>query len=118
MILAYVGVALAVLAALAGLTLATLVFSRRHSPRWLVALHPAAAISGLACLWVAFALWRGTRDLPFDGGVLALTFVFAAGAFLFSLRITRLPLPFFAVLLHGGVAILGCALLIAGLVRA
>ncbi len=118
MILPYAGVALAVLAALAGLTLAGFMLARRRSPGWLIALHPVAGISGLACLWVAFALWRGARDLPFDAGVLVLSFVLVAGGLLFSLRATRLPLPFFAVLLHGGAAILGCALLIAGLVHA
>ncbi|MGH8272760.1 MAG: hypothetical protein ACRES9_00665 [Gammaproteobacteria bacterium] len=117
MALVFAGVGLALFAALAGITLIFLRLVRRRMPRWLLAVHPVAGLTGLACLWVVFALWRGARDLPFDAGILALSFAFVAGIFLFSLRVTRLPRPFFAVALHGAAALFGCALLIVGLLR-
>ncbi|MGH7057810.1 MAG: hypothetical protein ACREFZ_07975 [Acetobacteraceae bacterium] len=117
MALVFTGVGLVCFAELAGIVLAFFRLVRRRMPRWLLAAHPVAGISGLVCLWIAFALWRGTRDLPLDAGVLALSFAFVAGVFLFSLRLTDLPRPFFAVALHGAAALFGCALLIVGLLR-
>ncbi|MGH7058437.1 MAG: hypothetical protein ACREFZ_11305 [Acetobacteraceae bacterium] len=117
MALIFVGVGLVFFAALAGIVLASCRLIRRRMPRWLLAAHPVAGISGLTCLWVAFGLWSGARDLPFDAGILALSFAFVGGIFLFSLRATRLPRPFFAVALHGAAALFGCALLIVGLLR-
>ena len=117
MTLVFVGIALAFAAAAGGLTLVALYLSRRQAPRALLFAHPIVGIAGLACLWVAVALWRGPRDLPLDAGALVLTFALLGGAFLFSLRASRLPRPFFVVLLHGLTALFGCALLVIGLLH-
>jgi peptidoglycan/LPS O-acetylase OafA/YrhL len=117
MILALVGTALALAAALAGLVLIGFRIARRRMPRRLLAAHPVVGITALICLWVAFALWRGPHDLAFDAGTLVLTFAFAGGVLMFALRATRLPRPFFVAMLHGAGALFGCALLIVGLAR-
>ncbi len=114
MILIATGMALAFAAVAGGLTLVALRQGRRRAPRALLFAHPAVGMSGLVCLWVAVALWRGPRDLPLDAGTLALSFAFVGGVFLFALRATRLPRPFFVVGLHGLVAFLACALLVIG----
>ncbi|MGH8225166.1 MAG: hypothetical protein ACRER1_03300 [Gammaproteobacteria bacterium] len=114
MSLILIGMVLAFAAVAGGLTLVALRLSRRRAPRILLIAHPAVGIAGLVCLWVAVALWRGPRDLPFDAGTLALSFAFIGGVFLFALRTTRLPRPFFVVGLHGLVALLACALLVIG----
>lgn len=110
-------VVLACLTALAGLGLATCYFTRRRAPRWLITLHPLSGVAAVTCLWIVFALWEGPRALPFDAGVVVLTLVLAAGAFLFSLRATRLPVPPFVIVVHGLAALFSCALLIVGFVR-
>ncbi|MGH8427188.1 MAG: hypothetical protein ACRES7_04305 [Gammaproteobacteria bacterium] len=117
MTLVFVGIALAFAAAAGGLTLVALLLSRHRAPRALLYAHPIVGIAGLACLWVAVALWQGPRDLPFDAGALVLTFALFGGVLLFSLRSSRLPRPFFAVALHGLVALFGCALLVIGLLH-
>lgn len=114
MILIAVGMGLAFAAAVGGLTLVALRLSRRRPPRALLLAHPAAGAAALVCLWVTFALWRGPRDLPLDAGTLVLSLAFAGGGFLLSLRLTRLPRPFFVVGLHALVALLACALLVIG----
>lgn len=117
MTLAVVGTALAWLAAAGGVTLAAWHFLRRSPPRWLLRGHPLAGMTALALMWAVFALWQGPRDLPLDAGTIVLTFAFAAGAFMFSLRTTRLPVPGLAIVLHGIGALTGAALLIVGLLH-
>lgn len=117
MTLVFVGAGLVLLAALGGITLISLRLTRRRLPFWLLVAHPVTGFSGLICLWAGFALWRGTRNLPLDAGVLVLTFAFAGGLLMFALRATDLPRPLFVVALHGAAALFGCALLLVGLWR-
>ncbi|MDN5865591.1 MAG: hypothetical protein L0I62_10350 [Gammaproteobacteria bacterium] len=99
------------------MTLVICLVSRKSLPRWLLRAHPALGITALICLWIAFALWQGQHSLPLDAGIVVLTLAFAAGGFMFSLRATRLPVPPFAIGLHGLAALTGCVLLIVGLCR-
>ncbi len=115
MVFIFTAVGLACLAALGGLVLATYYFAGWRMPRWLVVAHPLAGVATLTCLWIIFALWRGAHDLPFDAGIMVLSLTLVAGAFMFVLRATRLPVPEFVVLIHGLAALFGCALLIVGL---
>lgn len=118
MTLALVGTILALIAVLGGLSLATLFFSRKSAPRWLLWGHPSVGTVALICLWVAFSLWPGSRVLPLDAGIIVVTLAFSAGGFMFSLRVTRIPIPAFAIIVHGLAALGGCALLIVGLLHA
>jgi len=112
-ILAAVG--LACFAVLGGLVLATYYFAGWRVPRWLGVVHPLVGVAALTCLWIVFAFWHGAHDMPFDAGIIVLSLTLAAGAFMFALRATRLPVPGFAVLIHGLAGLFGCALLIVGL---
>lgn len=109
--------AVAWLAVLAGLLLASFHVARRRAPVWLAWLHPVAATLALVCLWLAVAFWPGANDLLFNAGAFVLTLAFVAGAFMFSLRVSGLPLPLLAITLHGAAAMGGCVLLIVGLLR-
>ncbi len=118
MTLAVVACAVTWLAVLAGLLLAFLHVARRRVPAWLSWLHPVAAVLALACLWLAVAFWPGADDLLFNAGAFVVTLAFVAGAFMFSLRISGLPLPLLAIVLHGAAAAGGCVLVVVGLLRA
>lgn len=118
MTLAILGSAFAWLAVLAGLLLAVGHALRRRPATWQLWIHPVAATVALVCLWSAVALWQGPDDMMLNAGVFVVTLAFVAGAFMFLLRVSGLKhLPIVAIILHGATALLGCALLIAGLMR-
>lgn len=117
MTLALVATALACGAAAGGLFLAFCVVTRRRPPMVVARGHPLAALAALTLIYVAVTAWHGPRDLPLDAGALVLTFAFVGGGLLYALRATRLPRPFFVILIHGMGALTGCALLIVGLVH-
>jgi hypothetical protein len=78
-------------------------------------LHPIAATSALACVWIAVVRLPGPPDMAFNSGAMVLTLAFVVGAFLFALRRIPVPLPIIAIALHGAAAVGACALLTRGL---
>ncbi len=107
------------LAVAAGLALAITHVRHKHpAAGGLAWAHPVAAIATLVCLWVAVALWPGHTDMWFNSGAFVVTIAFAAGGFMFSLRKSGVPLPLLAIIMHGLVAVIGCALVLVGLLRA
>lgn len=113
--LATVATVLAWLTVLAGLSLAVAHVRNRRPYAWLAWAHPLAAVATLACLWTAVARWPGPVDMRFNAGAFVVSVAFVAGAFMFSLRVTRLPVPLLAIIVHAIVALIGCALVLAGL---
>lgn len=117
MTLALVATCFACAAAAGGLFLAVCVVRRRKPPLAVAWGHPLAGLTALTLIYVAVTGWQGPRDLPLDAGALVITFAFLGGGLLYALRATKLPRPFFVILIHGLAALTGCALLVIGLVH-
>ena len=118
MTFAMTGVAVAGAAVLLGLTLLGYRLAHKRPPGIAGWLHPILGVAGLGLLYRVTLAWQGPRSLPFDAGTLVLTLTLAGGGLLFALRLSRLPRPLLVILLHGGAALLGIALLVVGLLRA
>jgi len=117
--LAAFGCVAAWIAALAGLALAAAHLMRRKPAAWLAGAHPLAATAALVLLWTAIVRWPGPDDMLLNSGVFVVTLAFVAGAFLFALRRAGLRrMPAVVIGPHALVALVGCGLLIAGLVHA
>jgi hypothetical protein len=97
-------------AALGGITLATLHFRQKGLPMALAIGHGLLAAAGLAVLIVAVVGGSGGNLLIAS---LALFVIAALGGFaLFSFHLRRLRLPTPVVLIHGLVAVIGFVLLL------
>jgi len=117
--LAAFGCVAAWIAALAGLALAAAHLMRRKPAAWLAGAHPLAATAALVLLWAAIVRRPGPDDMLLNSGVFVVTLAFVAGAFLFALRRAGLRrMPAVVIGPHALVALVGCGLLIAGLVHA
>jgi len=116
MTFAIFGVAVASAAVLIGLVLLEYRLTRKRPGSLMGWLHPILGGAGLGLLYWAALTWRGPRSLPFDAGTLVLTLTLAGGGLLLALRLNRLPRPLLVILVHGGAALLGFALLLVGLI--
>lgn len=110
MIVAWVAVGL-------GLTLFGYRLARRAPPRLAGWAHPVMGLIAVGLVYAATLGWSGMRSLPFDAGALVLTLTLLGGGLLFALRLSRLPRPLFVIVVHGAAALLGCCLLVVGLLR-
>lgn len=108
-------IALAVLAVAAtgGLILAVAVLRRRPFPASVGYLHGAVGLSGVVLL--AIAVFASPRGMPINTALLMFALAVVGGLFVFLFRLQREPPPAFMVILHGGVALAGLALLLIGL---
>ncbi len=91
-------------------------FRRRPSPVAARA-HPLLGVAAIGLVYATVILWPGSRSLPFDSGALVLTLTLLGGGLLFALRLTRIPRPMFVIVVHGAAALLGCSLLVVGLLH-
>ncbi|HKV97538.1 MAG TPA: hypothetical protein VJR90_08635 [Gammaproteobacteria bacterium] len=103
---------LVVLVVLAGLTLATFGWRRRHVPLAISSLHGLAGIAVIVLLVVL------DTHYPHNRALIAATvlFVLAAtgGLMLFALRAARQSLPSAMVVLHGGFAVVALIVMLIG----
>ncbi len=109
------GVATASAAVLIGLVLLGYRLTRKRPGALMGWLHPVLGGVSLGLLYWVTLTWHGPRSLPFDAGTLVLTLTLAGGGLLLALRLNRLPRPLLVILLHGGAALLGLALILVGL---
>ena len=100
-----------------GLTLFGYRLMRRRPPNLAGWAHPLLGLVAVGLVYAATLGWTGARSLPFDAGALVLTLTLLGGGLLFALRLSRLPRPVFVILVHGAAAVLGCCLLVVGLLR-
>jgi len=100
-----------------GLMLLGYRLARRPPPRPAGWAHPAMGLIAVGMVYAATLGWTGVRSLPFDAGALVLTLTLLGGGLLFALRLSRLPRPLFVIVIHGGAAVLGCCLLVVGLLH-
>lgn len=107
---------LVILVMLAGLTLATLGFQRRHVPLAISSLHGLGGLAAIALLIVL------DTHFPHDRALIAATvlFVLAAtgGLLLFAFRAARQSLPTTVVVMHGGLAVVALIVMIIGYAHA
>lgn len=90
---------------------------RRPPPKLAGWAHPLFGLVAVGLVYAATLGWRGARSLPFDAGALVLTLVLLGGGLLFALRLSRLPRPIFVIVVHGAAAVMGCCLLVVGLLH-
>lgn len=100
-----------------GLTLFGYRIVRRPPPSLAGWAHPLLGLVAVGLVYAATLGWAGVRSLPFDAGALVLTLTLLGGGLLFALRMSRLPRPIFVIVVHGAAAVLGCCLLVVGLLR-
>lgn len=117
MTLAPVSMGIAWAAAALGVLLLGFRLFRRRPPVPAGWAHPLMGLAAVGLVYAATLGWSGERSLPFDAGALVLTLTLFGGGLLFALRLSRLPRPLFVILIHGAAAILGCCLLVVGLLR-
>jgi hypothetical protein len=106
----FIVVGLFAVAALGGLTLATLHFKKKNLPLPLALLHGLLAASGLGLL-----LWAVLQGgAPAKAGYALVLFAVAAlgGFYLFSFHLRKKALPSAVVIIHALVAVAGFGLLL------
>lgn len=101
------------IAAVGGLTLAAAVARRRPFPAPIGYLHGAVGLSGVVLL--ALAVFARPQAMPVNTALLMFSIAVIGGLFVFLFRLQHEPPPLFMVILHGGVALAGLALLWVGL---
>lgn len=115
--LALLGGVLAWLAVVMGLTLAVCYARGRRAPKVALWAHPVLAVLAVACLWAGAILWPGAKHYLFNSGTFVVTLAFLAGGLLFALRRAGNRAPMIVIGMHAAVALIGCAVLTAGLPR-
>jgi hypothetical protein len=90
----------------------------RHRPSKIAGwAHPLLGVAAIGWVYATVIFRPGPRSLPFDVGALVLTLTLLGGGLLFALRLTRVPRPVFVIVVHGAAALLGCSLLVVGLLH-
>ncbi|EAR22075.1 hypothetical protein NB231_04180 [Nitrococcus mobilis Nb-231] len=107
-------IALAVLAvaAIGGVTLAVALVRQRPFPASVGYIHGAVGLAGVVLL--AIAVFAHSQGMPVNSALLLFSLAVVGGAFNLLFRLQREPPPVFMVILHGGAALVGLALLLIG----
>jgi|SRR5215471_180627 len=110
-----VAVVLFALAALGGIILAALHLKRKSAPIPLALLHGLLAAAGLVLLIIAVVQMASAGP----AGVALVIFIIAAlgGFVLFTMHLTRKPLPAGLIVVHGLAAVVAFVVLLVALVR-
>ncbi|WP_145961199.1 hypothetical protein [Salinisphaera sp. LB1] len=117
-VIAIIATCVACVAASGGLFLAKCALRKRKPPAIVAWGHPVSGLTALTVVYVAVTGWQGSADVMLDFGALMLTAAFAGGCLLYALRASHLTQPLAIILIHGGLAITACGLLIMGVISA
>jgi hypothetical protein len=111
MLVVWMAVIVLGLAAVGGLTLATMHWARQPAPLWAALVHGGAALAGVGFLVWEVAVLQAFRGL---GAISLLLFALAAlgGAYLFTLHSKRRELPRAVIAAHGLTALTAYVLLL------
>lgn len=107
---------LVIVVVLAGLTLATLGFRRRHVPLAVSSLHGLAGVVAIVLLIVLDTQFPHDRALIYATVLFILTAT--GGLLLFGLRAAHQSLPGAIVVMHGGFAIVSLIVMLVGYTHA